>query len=293
MAAPVTAYSCVVCDAETSAGSAEEASVPSNVRVFSKETFAFWRCPRCGSIHAKDEVDLGHYYSKYPFHDLPIDWRLHAMYTNQLARLKRAGVGRSQKILDYGCGSGHFVRFLKSEGYTDVHGFDEYSKDFKDRSALDDRYDCIVSQDVIEHVASPHALLTEFGRLTKDRAVIAIGTPNASAIDLRRARDFVHTIHAPYHRHILSKNALVRAGERHGFELDRFYSTMYSNTPVPFLNEAFYLYYTRIADGTLDALMEPVRVGALLLRLPLTLFWGFFGALFSRHTDVMAVFKKA
>jgi hypothetical protein len=68
---------------------------------------------------------------------------------------------------------------------------------------------------------------------------------------------------------------------------------MYSNTPVPFLNEAFYLYYTRISDGTLDALMEPVRVGALILRLPVTLFWGIFGALFSRHTDVMAVFKKA
>ena len=292
MGSLVAAYSCVVCETETPPASVEEASVPSNVRAFSNEAFAFWRCRNCASIHARDDVDLAHYYSRYPFHDLPIDWRLHAMYTNQLARLKRAGVERSHKILDYGCGSGHFVRFLESEGYSAVRGFDEYSENFRDRSVLDDRYDCIVSQDVIEHVASPHTLLSEFDRLTRDRAVIAIGTPNASAIDLRRAGDFVHTIHAPYHRHILSKDALVQIGGRHGLALERFYSTMYSNTPVPFLNEAFYLYYTRIADGTLDALMEPVRVGALLLRLPITLFWGFFGALFSRHTDVMAVFKK-
>ena len=44
--------------------------------------------------------------------------------------------------------------------------------------------------------------------------------------------------------------------------------------------------------GALDSLMEPVRVGALLLRTPVTLFWGFFGYFFSRHTDVMAVFRR-
>lgn len=290
----MTAFTCVVCQHETPAGSAEEASVASNVRAFSNETFALWRCGHCGSIHARDEVDLGHYYAKYPFHDLPTDWRLHAMYTNQLARLRRAGLDRSHKILDYGCGGGHFVRFLQAEGYAKACGFDEYSKSYKDRSVLDDRYDCIISQDVIEHVPSPHALLDEFGRLAADRAIIAVGTPNAAAIDLRRPQDFVHTIHAPYHRHILSQSALVDAGKRHGFALDRFYSTMYSNTPVPFLNEAFYRYYAKLGDDTLDAVMEPVpmRVAILLLLLPVTLFLGLFGAFLSRHTDVMAVFKK-
>jgi SAM-dependent methyltransferase len=290
----VPAFSCVVCERETPSGSVEEASVTSNVRAFSKESFVFWRCRHCRSIHAKDEVDLAHYYARYPFHDLEMDWMLHAMYTNLLARLKRAGLQRSHKILDYGCGSGHFVRFLESEGYTQVCGFDEYSEKYKDRSVLDDRYDCIVSQDVIEHVPSPHALLTEFGRLAKDGAVVAVGTPNASAIDLGRPKDFVHTIHAPYHRHILSKEALVESGGRHGMKLDRFYSTMYTNTPVPFLNEAFYLYFTRFTDGTLDATVER-PLGAMLLlvlALPITLFIGIFGALFPRHTDVMAVFKR-
>jgi hypothetical protein len=102
----------------------------------------------------------------------------------------------------------------------------------------------------------------------------------------------VHTIHAPYHRHILSADALKQIGTQHGWKLDRFYPTMYTNTSVPFLNERFYLYYTKITDGTLDALMEPVRGGALLLRLPETMFWGFFGSMFSRHTDVMAMFRR-
>ena len=261
------------------------------MRVFRNEEFAIWRCKNCGSIHARDEVDLAYYYAKYPFHDLPLDWRLYVMYRNLLSRLQRAGLKPSHKILDYGCGGGHFVQLLAKNGYS-AQGFDEYSSRFGDRRVLDDRYDCIVSQDVIEHVAAPHALLGEFKQLTNPGALIAVGTPNASAIDLSRPEEFVHALHAPYHRHILSRDALVAAGTQQGWSLARYYPTMYSNTLVPFLNEAFYRYYARVADDTLDSLLEPIRVGAMLLRAPITLFWGFFGSFFSRGTDVMAVFRR-
>lgn len=283
---------CIICRRRAGEGSVEQASVRSNVRAFRHETFALWRCPQCGTIHARDEVDLAHYYAKYPFHDLPIDWRIAAMYDNFEARLVRAGLRPDHRILDYGCGSGHLVKHLRGAGYANVSGFDEYGKEFGDRAVLDERYDCIVSQDVIEHVASPSALLSEFERLTNPGAIIAVGTPNATAIDLRRPEDFVHTLHAPYHRHLLSREALLLLGERRKWSLVEYYPTMYSNTRVPFLNEAFYLHYTRLTDGTLDALMEPVRVGALLMKAPETLFYGFFGFFLSRHTDVMAIFRR-
>src|SRR5262249_17504969 len=157
--------------------------------------------------------------ARYPFHDLPVDWRLHAMYTNYLARLKRAGLEPSHRILDFGCGGGHFVSFLREHGYNAV-GFDEYSTKFGDKSVLNERYDCIVSQDVIEHVASPHALLDQFTQLTCHSALIALGTPNASAIDLQHTQAFAHTLHAPYHRHILSAEALKQAGADRGWKLD-------------------------------------------------------------------------
>jgi 2-polyprenyl-3-methyl-5-hydroxy-6-metoxy-1,4-benzoquinol methylase len=287
MPAPV----CNVCGVQ-STGTEEHTRVRSNVRAFRDEKFGYWRCANCASIHASEEVDLAHYYARYPFHGLAMDWRLRAMYARQVARLVAAGVKRSHRILDYGCGGGQLVRYMRSLGFDDVRGYDEYSAEYGDKRVLEDQYDCIVSQDLIEHVAEPHQILTRFQELTRPGAIVAVGTPSAGAIDLARAEEFVHTIHAPYHRHILSKDALVSAGERQGFRLDRYYSTMYSNTHVPFLNEAFYFFYTRITDGTLDALMEPVRVGALLLRAPITLFWGLFGYFFSRHTDVMAVFRR-
>lgn len=285
----MTALTCNICGDVTEA--AESGAIHSNVRAFKDETFVYVRCASCGSLHARDEVDLAHYYAHYPFHNLPVDWRLHAMYANYLKRLQQCGLQREHRILDYGCGGGHFVSYLREHGYT-VEGFDEYSPKFGDRAVLAEKYDCIVSQDVLEHVPAPHALLEEFSRLTRPGALIALGTPNADALDLKHPKSFVHAIHAPYHRHILSERALKQAGAKHGWELARFYPTMYTNTPVPFLNERFYLYYTTITDGTLDSMMEQVRAGGLLLRLPETLFWGFFGGMFSRHTDVMAMFRR-
>lgn len=287
-----TSATCIVCRAPRPE-TAETARVHPNVREFRAETFRVWRCGSCASIHLDEPADLPFYYSRYPFHDLPMDWRIRTMYGSQLKRLARAGVHRKMRVLDYGCGRGDFVRYLRSRGFTDVSGFDEYSDEFGDRSVTERQYDCIISQDVVEHVPSPQGLLDRFHELVVSGGVIAVGTPNASAIDLSRPEAYEHTLHQPYHVHILSKGALLDAGAARGWELLRYYPTMYANTRVPFLNSAFYLYYLTLVDNTLDALMEPPKVLPLLLRPHLTLFWGLFGSFFARETDVMAVFRRS
>jgi 2-polyprenyl-3-methyl-5-hydroxy-6-metoxy-1,4-benzoquinol methylase len=284
---------CDLCGQETPQTKLETAAVHSNVRAFRAETFDYVRCAHCRSLHARDPVNLAHYYAKYPYHHLPDDFMLRALHGHYLARLRRCGLQRSHTILDFGCGGGHFVRYLQSKGYA-ARGFDEYSADFADKGALDARYDCIISQDVIEHVPTPHGLLEQFARLIKPSGMISLGTPDATTVDLRRPQDFQHVLHAPYHRHILSRDALVGAGGRQGWKLQRFYPTHFSNTALPLLNERFFLYYTNLVDGTIDSLLEkPLRIGALLRHAPETLFWGFFGGLMSRNTEVMAVFRAS
>ena len=264
----------------------------SNVRAFRDEQFRLWQCRACKSIHAAENVQLEHYYSAYPFHRLPADWRLQALYANQVKRLIRAGVEPKQSILDYGCGDGRLVQYLRSAGYDQAYGFDSYGQGYTDDAVLSRQYDCVVSQDCLEHVEAPLALLDTFHELTRSGGLIVIGTPDASAIDLSRADEYLHTLHAPYHRHILSRQALIEAGEQRGWRLETFYPTMYSNTRIPFLNECFYRYYLTLTDDTLDALVEPVRSAPLLARLPLTLFYGLFGSFWSRRTDVAVIFRK-
>jgi SAM-dependent methyltransferase len=280
---------CVAC-AERGVGLAvERGQVRSNVRAFRDACFRVWRCRACASIHAEDEVDLEHYYERYPFFSLPDDWRLRALYDNLIRRLRRAGVGPDQRILDYGCGGGGFVRHLRRRGFSHAFGYDRYSPGFCDAGALQERYDCVVSQDVLEHATEPSSFLDELGGLVTQGGLLAIGTPNAEAIRLDR---HVHALHMPYHRHIFSKRALITAGVRRGWQVVRYYRTQYANTLLPFLNSRFYLHYMRSQDDSLDCLMEPPRLRPLLARPASTLYWGLFGFFFAEETDIMLMFRR-
>jgi 2-polyprenyl-3-methyl-5-hydroxy-6-metoxy-1,4-benzoquinol methylase len=279
---------CSLC-ASPRAADVETARVRCNVRRFRGESFAVWRCAQCRSIHADGEVDLGHYYAGYPIHAASLNWMLRVTYANLLQRLRRAGLQPQHRILDYGCGQGLLVQFLKERGYAQAVGYDPYTEPFRDPAVLEARYDCIVSQDVIEHVDDPNALLDSFARLAAPGAIVSIGTPDAAALDLADPEAFVHALHQPYHRHILSAEALRTAGTRRGWTLSHYYPTMYNNTLFPTMNPRFALHYVRCHDDVFDLVMEPVRVSSRLFS-PTTLFFALFGYFFDRHTDVQAVF---
>lgn len=284
--------SCIVCGARGPNLACDEQRVRSNVRAYRDQDFAVWRCAFCHSLHARDAANLSEYYVGYPFFKLPRDGRLRLLYDVQLRRLRRAHVHVNDCILDYGAGAGHFVQHLRERGYINAFGYDEYSSAFRDLAVLERRYRCVVSQDVLEHVADPCALLDTFDRLVEPGGIIAIGTPNADAIDLKPPEPHIHALHMPYHRHILSRTALLAAGERRGWRLERYYPTSYGNTLVPFMNSRFYLHYMRCVDDTLDCLMEPPRAAPLLRHLARSLFWGLCGYFLAPRTDVMAVFRR-
>lgn len=285
---------CNICNAVLPEEAAERARVRSNVRKFRSEMFAVWRCSSCRSIHAGEEVDLAHYYADYPFHklsDTDADWMLAAMYRHLLSRLRKHGFGQEHSLLDFGCGSGHFLKCCRKWGYRRCSGYDAYSSDYNDASVLQERYDVVMSQDVLEHVDSPREHLRTLGALAKPGGLVVVGTPNANAIDLSQPEVRVHTLHQPYHRHIVSSEALKALGAELGWTLMRYYPTMYANTRVPFVNTPFVTHYFRCFDDTLDLAVEPIRVNSWKLWSPATLAIGIFGSFFAPETDVMAVFS--
>lgn len=284
---------CCICHSE--ARRVERVEVRSNVRRFARERFGVWQCEACRSIHACDEMDLAYYYADYPFHKLgasDMAWMLRLMYGNLVRRLRASGVHTGAEVLDYGCGSGHFLSVLRRSGFDRATGYDEFSPEYSDKRALDRTYDCVVTQDLIEHVADPLALVRELHRLTRPGGFISIGTPNAESVDLASPEDGIHSLHQPYHRHVLSKTALCRLGSDLGWELVRCYPTMYSNTLIPFLNAAFVAFYFRAYDNNLDLAIEPPKLKSWKLWTPLSLFLGLFGYFFPPRSDVMAVFRR-
>ena len=282
---------CNVCSSPDTFGpDSESAAVRSNIRKFRDESFTVWRCGSCRSLHAGDDVDLDHYYASYPFHNQQLNWPLRAAYRNLLGRLTRAGLRRSHKVLDHGCGSGLLVNFMVRKGFARAVGYDAYSEQFRAPALLEDKYDCIVSQDVLEHVHKPRELLDTYAALANPGAVIAIGTPDADAIDLSHVETHIHALHQPYHTHMLSKGALFTAARDLGWSLERFYPSSYVNTLVPLVNFNFGQYYGNCFDNTLDLAFEKLKVSRKLLT-PRALWLAFFGYFNCPTSDIMAIFR--
>ncbi|MGZ4846733.1 MAG: class I SAM-dependent methyltransferase [Halobacteriota archaeon] len=281
---------CVFCGTGTAERPAiESAQVRCNAREFGAEMFTVWRCVQCGSLHALEPIDADYYYRDYPIKLQMYDFFTKAKLRKRLGILKRAGLHRGNTLLDYGCGSGHFVRYAREHG-VHAEGYDPYSEGFEDTSVLDRRYDFVTAQDVLEHVDDPRALVDDLRSYAAPGGSIAIGTPNADAIDLHNPLDQVWLLHQPYHRHIPSVAELQRLASEGGWRVVEFRKDSYTDTRVPFVNLAFLCRLCKSAGGFLDSLADPVSSQLRhMLTHPSLIFWGLFGSFFSRKNEMVVV----
>jgi 2-polyprenyl-3-methyl-5-hydroxy-6-metoxy-1,4-benzoquinol methylase len=243
---------CIVCDHDTPADALRTARVHSNVKPFAKESFEVWQCAQCRSIHASDEVDLDYYYARYPFHGQTMNLPTRLAFRNKLRGLVSLGLSRTHRVLDYGCGSGLFVQYLAAHGYPHARGYDAYAKDGPYAEPPTGGYDFIHSQDVLEHVADPRALLQTLSALLVPGGLLAIGTPDAGVVDLAAPQPFVHMLHQPYHRHILSREALVALAHSLRLEVRAVQHGFPGNSWFPGLNGRYLRRVLRADGDTLD-----------------------------------------
>lgn len=270
---------------------AERIEINSNVRKFAHERFTVWRCASCRSLHSLEVVDLPRYYKDYPFQRQKADIALRIISRSLFRRLRSAGYRREHSLLDFGCGSGLFVEWLRRKGFSNTHRFDAYTEKFNDASALQRKYDFVVAQDVIEHVEDAGALLDQLIDLTEPGGVLSIGTPNADALDLQNPALCVHSLHQPYHLHVLSEQVLRKLAEVRGLTVERFYDVFYADTFVPFANVRFCHHYSRLYDNTIDLAFDPYRFSWRLLT-PKSLALAFFGRFLPVRTEMMFLFRK-
>jgi len=243
---------CVVCGAVSPPEIVATAQVRSNVRRFAHESFDVWRCESCCSIHAAGEVDLDHYYANYPFHSLTMSFAMRMAFRNRLRVLMRLGLTPEHRLLDYGCGSGLLVQYLREQGYVHARGYDPYAQEGEHAEPPEPGFDFIISQDVIEHVADPAAYLRTLKGLAKAGGVLVIGTPDAASVDLTDVTQHIHLLHQPYHRHILSLGAMVKLACALDLDVMEVKHGFMGNTSVPGLNERFLLRVLRANGDTLD-----------------------------------------
>ena len=78
---------------------------------------------------------------------------------------------KSARILDYGSGSGAFVRRMKSLGFADISGFDPFSEPRRPSGA----FDLITAFEVVEHSTDPMQTFSDMRGLLSKSGMILIG----------------------------------------------------------------------------------------------------------------------
>jgi SAM-dependent methyltransferase len=123
-----------------------------------------------------------------------LEWREKTLWTDiheTLAELLGPKARGEARVLDYGCGPGHFAAYLARQGWT-AEGVEiaEYAaaKARADGLRVHDsvatipdrkfRYDAIVSVHVLEHIPQPFELLIELRQVLKPGGYAAICVPN-------------------------------------------------------------------------------------------------------------------
>ena len=285
-------YSCDICAYQTDKPQpADVGIVRGNTARFADTTFHLWNCPQCRTIHSVDPVDFADIYTDYPL-NRPREADVFSRKTmgNLLKRLAKAGVTKTDAILDFGCGNGMFVQFLQGRGYTDVTGYDPYVEQFAaaaDRSA----FDCVVANDVLEHIHDPRATVRACAGYLKPGGLLYIGVPESAGVEMDNLEPHMMRLHQPFHRVIFTEETLKSLGQAAGLELVDSYRRSYLDTKAPFANYRFLDEFNKAFDYNMDKALEPASA-KILGRRPRLLFYGLFGYFFPAAYEPAVVLRK-
>jgi SAM-dependent methyltransferase len=281
--------SCPVCGQQGKPDPKDVGAVRGNTERFRNTTFPIWKCPRCLTLVSASPVDLRDIYSDYPLSRRRLDVFARGTMRNLLKRLRRAGLRPTDSILDYGCGNGIFLQFLREQGYTDVTGYDPYVAEYSQLPAR--QFDCVVANDVIEHCEDPRALIRECAGLVRPGGLLYIGTADSEPVDVKNLEPHIMRMHQPFHRLILTQKALEDLATEPGLERLQSYRRSYMDTHMPFANYRFLDEFNKALGHNMDRAFDPTA-GRVLFRKPSLWFYAFFGYFFPSAAEPAVVLRK-
>lgn len=281
---------CALCGYSPQACNPHEfGSARGNTARFLGHRFKLWKCPKCLTLHSLEPVDFADIYRDYPPNVRRLDVFARGTLGNLLRRIERAGLSRDAVILDYGCGNGLFVEFLRQRGYQNVGGFDPFVAEYAQPPM--GQFDCVVANDVIEHVDNPRAMLVECVRLVRPGGLLYVGTADAEPVEMDNLEPHVMRLHQPFHRVILTQAGLHRLVDETGLERVASWKRSYMDTLMPFANYRFLDEFNKAFGHDMDRALDPAA-SKVLLRRPGLLSYAVFGYFFPSAWEPAVLLRK-
>lgn len=248
---------CLVCNSSLTAFfSAKDFTV-------SHETFGIMNCPSCSLLITNPRPDINSIVKYYQSEDYISHSGTSKGLINKLYNLaksfninskcslvhKSSGI-KTGRILDYGCGRGDFLLFMKQKGWA-VDGAEPDEKAARAASLQcgikiispndvfslpDSSFDVITLWHVLEHVHRLNETVAKLKSLLKPGGTLVIAVPNYESLDARFYKEHWAAYDVPRHLYHFSRKAMFALLSKHDLKctsvkpmtLDAFYVSMLS-----------------------------------------------------------------
>ena len=227
----------------------------------SHESFAIVQCAGCGFQFTNPRpraAEIGQYYESdaYVSHNSGAAGLINQAYKVARFFTMRRKVGlltklapRRGKLLDYGCGTGHFLAAAQAAGWQ-VSGLEPNARARQEASErlgqpigqeslaefTPGTFDAITLWHVLEHVHLLNETLTQLITLLKPDGVLLIAVPNVESLDAQHYRELWAAYDVPRHLYHFAPKTMAQLLKKHKLTirqtlpmpLDAYYVSMLS-----------------------------------------------------------------
>lgn len=191
--------------------------------------------PRPGEMHEyyQSEAYISHTDNSRSFDDFLYHFVKGFMLKRKTGLLKKHTTANQSKILDFGCGTGGFLKAAVNAGF-DAEGFEpgevaQRAARGKGLTILNDaaalfknetkKYDIITLWHVLEHIHGFPSMLLNFNTLLLDTGILVIAVPMAKSADAKHYKQHWAAYDVPRHLYHFTHKTLTSACKNAGFYL--------------------------------------------------------------------------
>lgn len=230
------------------------------------EQFDIFECTACGlafTQNVPDEKEIDRYYESptYISHSNTSKGFVNRVYhivrrimLQKKARKVEMLTGlKNGRLLDYGAGTGHFARLMKTRGWSvtaiEKNGkarelaHKEFGFEMLPVEALstikDKELDVVTMWHVMEHIQEPDKMWDELHRILDDKGIAIIAVPNSASYDALKYKEHWAAYDVPRHLWHFTPSTIAQWGEKHGFVLDGQYTMPFDGFYISMLSEQY------------------------------------------------------